>query len=231
MRIYQNFNECFSEIKRDLKEMGIKVHTQTYQNKFIGDDESMATFELQNYIYTVVDPDYSTIPATQPWANNEWWERAGGRALNPGSAWELRKEVWSEFLNERGQFDYTYSERLQGQIKRIINGLTEDPASRQMFISVWTPDDLRQAGGVKRIPCTLGYYFQIRDNQLNITYLQRSADFATHFMNDVYLAGRMHSHLVWELREVQGLKDLQAGNFTHWVGSLHVFQKDVKGVF
>ena len=230
MRIYHNFEEAFSEVRRDLKEMGIKVHTQTYQNKHIGADESMATLELQNYVYRVNDPDYMEIKATQPWANLEFGERINERATNPGKAWKSRQEVWKEFLNKDGKFDYTYSERLADRLGRAAFTLIKDPMSRQVFVSVWAPDDLYNSGGVERIPCTLGYYFQIRGDALHITYLQRSADFSTHFFNDVYLAGRAQMHLRGLIQaHIENI--LFLGDFTHWVGSLHVFQKDVKEVF
>ena len=85
MRIYQNFREVRSEVKRDLAEMGINVHTQTYQDKFIGDDPMMATKELQNYMYCVVDTSHpADMLPTQPWADAEFQERISGQHMNPG---------------------------------------------------------------------------------------------------------------------------------------------------
>ena len=239
MRLYKTFVEANSEIKRDLKEMGIEIHTQTYQDKFIGNREEMATLELQNYIYTVTEPCLEHLKPVQPWADAEFIERtapADPAGMNPGDAWKLRREVWDEFIQPDGKFGYTYSERLNGtfpneetlepdsQLNQMLDGIGNDPDSRQLYMSVWHPMDLAYIGGKRRVPCTLGYLFQVRRGKVNITYLQRSADFATHLQNDMYLACRMQ-HLVAER------SGYAVGNYTHWFGSLHVFKKDVEGVF
>ena len=46
----------------------------------------------------------------------------------------------------------------------------------------------------------------------------------THFQNDVYLAVRM-------LKYVASETGLPVGTFTHWLGSLHTFRKDMAFVF
>ena len=233
MRIYRNFTEALSEIKRDLAEMGINIHTQTYQDKYIGDKEEMATKELQNYIYTVTEPYYDRdLKPIQPWADAEFQERINFKS-NPGEAWKLREEIWTEFIQPDGTFAYSYGDRLAWQVEEIVKTLTSDPSSRQAFMGMWNaPTDIERTGGISRVPCTLGYHFQIRKNKLNITYLQRSADYATHFVNDIYLAGRMHTHIFQLLLQEQGLGGgLEIGSYTHWIGSLHVFNKDIKGVF
>jgi len=227
MRIYQDFREVRSEVRRDLAEMGIGVHTQTYQDKYIGDDPQMATKELQNYMYCVYDTSNpSEMQPTQPWADAEFQERISGKHMNPGEAYRLRKDVWDDFLDDEGKFGYTYPDRISdfNQIDRVVSTLENDMYSRQAYMSVWTPEDITKTGGVSRVPCTLGYQFQIRKGKLNITYLQRSSDFATHFNNDVYLAVLMQHHIAKKL-------GIRPGVFTHWIGSLHVFIKDIKGVF
>lgn len=224
MRIYKNFTEALGEIKRDLAEMGILVHTQTMQDKVIADNPEFETLEVQNYLYTVTNVDISHLNPTQPWADNEFKERVSRINFNPGVAWMDRKEVWDEFLEEDGKFSYTYPVRMSEQIDPIIEELKAHPDSRQLFLSVWNPSiDINRLGR-RRVPCTLGYYFQKRDGRLNITYLQRSADFITHFQNDLYLAVKLMEYIAHEA-------ECEPGMFTHWVGSLHMYRKDAKGVF
>jgi len=217
MRIYKNFTEALNEIKRDLAEMGIEVHTQTYQDKFIGDNPEFATLELQNYIFTVTQPRAEDLNPTQPWADAEFHERISGI---PGEAWKLREEIWSEFADN---FGYTYPERLRGKIDAVIHRIKEDPASRQLFINVWEGEDLGKLGRI-RVPCSLGYHIMVRNGAVNVTYLQRSADFATHLQNDIYLAHRLQRYIADQTGYAVGL-------YTHWFGSLHVYKKDVKEVF
>ncbi len=226
MRFYINFKEALSEIKRDLAEMGIDVHPQTMQDKYVANNPDYATKELQNYCYTVLDAvsHVDELEPSQPWAAVELRERLSGIPVNPGKAWTYRPEVWQEFLHD-GRFAYTYSERMFWQLGTIINELRTHPDSRQLWLSIWDPGrDILQLGGHGRVPCSLGYLFQLRKSRLNMTYFMRSCDYVTHFRNDVWLAVKLLEHVAQEV----GTKP---GDFTHFIGSFHVYAKDVKGVF
>lgn len=226
MRIYKYFDEALSEIRRELAEMAILIHPETYQDKYVGDNPDFETLELQDYIYTVTRPSVEDLNPTQPWADAEFDERLGHKDLNPGEAWKLRSEVWSKFIQENGKFGYTYSNRLSEnhKIKRVIDRIKKDSDSRQLFISVWDSDDIKKLGGVSRIPCTIGYQIKVREGLLHLTYIQRSADFATHFENDIYLAFKLQKYIA----EKTGY---EVGRYTHFISSLHVFSKDVDEVF
>ena len=223
-RIFQNFNEATNEIKRDLAELGTKLAPTTWQGRSVEGDPDYITKELQNYLYTVTDPNPNELNPTQPWADLELEERLGTKPVNPGEAYKTRPEVWNELLVRGEIFSYTYSERLIPQLPHIIDTLTQHPASRQIFVSIWDvvedPTHLEE----DRVPCSLGYYLQFRHGKLNITYLQRSCDFVTHYENDVWLAVRFLQHIAKEV-------GMESGHFSHWIGSLHVFQKDVEDVF
>ncbi len=228
MRIFTGFKDAFNEIRRDLGEMGIPVETQTMQNKDIAGDDDFRTKELQNYIYCVTHPSINDIDSTQPWAHEEWKERWGGingRPVNPGEAWKYRKHIWTEFLDDNGQFDYTYSERFskESQVINVIRRLQEDNYSRQLYVAMWTPEDSARLG-VLRVPCSLGWLFQFRRGKLDITYFMRSCDFHTHFYNDVYLSMQL-------LHYVAHNANLPPGKFTHFMGSLHIYEKDLGHVF
>lgn len=222
MRSYSGFEEANNEIRRDLAELGTFVHPQTMQDKDISDDESYGTRELLNYDYMVLEPSLSDLHPSQPWADAEFNERIGYTIEGDAVAWKLRPEVWQEFA-ERG-FSYTYGERYSFGLDEVIEELGLHPESRQLFLSVW--DSIRDTGrlGKRRVPCSLGYWFVKRGGQLHMTYLQRSADFATHFENDQYLSRKLQEHVAKEI-------GIPAGRFTHWIGSLHIYQKDVAGVF
>ena len=225
-RIFQGFGEAYSEVKRDLAEMGIHVHPQTMQDKIVGDNPDYDTKELQNYMYTVTDAlssIFELVP-NQPWADDEFKERVSGEFINPGKAWKHRPEIWTEYLHE-GQFAYTYSERLSDQLETFIRELKQHPNSRQLYISIWDPvADPPKLGGQSRVPCSLGYLLQYRNGKLNMTYFMRSCDFITHFQNDAYLATRLMEYIAKEA-------GVEPGDFTHFMGSLHMYAKDAKGVF
>ena len=239
MRIYVNAEEMIEETKRDLAEMGIVVRPATMQDKYIKGNPDYETRELQNYSYCLLDAKSQDIPGViQPWADAEFEERVtdpwvrclDGKGypefINPGKAWELRPEVWTEYMHD-GRMAYTYNELIwnNDQVTKIINRLKEDPDSRQLWVSLWNPDkDPDFLGGVSRVPCSLGYGLQVRDGKLNLHYVMRSCDFATHFRNDVYLAIKF---LEW-VAEKTGYP---VGSFTHTIFSLHVYNKDIEGVF
>ena len=241
MRIYMDWQEAFEEVKRDLAEMGIIVKPKTMQDKVIEGNSDYETRELQNYCYTILNAKSSDVSGvTQPWADEEFkqriydpWDRDDERKdvnvpdfINPGKAWELRKDIWTEYMHE-GLMAYTYNERIwmNDQISKIIERLKEDHDSRQLWLSIWDPNwDTDRLGGISRVPCSLGYNFQFRDGKLNMHYLMRSCDFKTHFTNDVYLAIKLLEYVAKEA-------GLEVGNFTHTMFSLHVYKKDVEGVF
>lgn len=232
MRIYMNWEEAYEEVKRDLAEMGILVKPKTMQDKNIEGNSDYETKELQNYCYTLLNAKSSEITGViQPWADAEFKERVtdpfkNGDFINPGEAWELRKDIWTEYMHD-GKMAYTYNERIwqNDQLTKIIERLKEDHDSRQLWLSIWDPNiDTDKLGGISRVPCSLGYNFQFRDGKLNMHYVMRSCDFNTHFINDVYLAIKLLEYVAKEV-------GMEVGSFTHTMFSLHVYKKDIENVF
>jgi len=234
MRIFADFPEAQNEIKRDLAELGVDVHPETMQDKQVADDPDFLTKELSNYIYSVLRPNFTEIEGVhEEWVAQEWEDRVVGQ-LNPGRAWKKRQDVWEQFLerdrgmrrgtNKPSRFSYTYSERMGGKhLQRIIDELKVHPHSRQLWLPVWDKvDETRR--GERRVPCSLGYWFVQREGALHLTYVMRSCDLFTHYPNDIALAAIMQHHVA----KKSGYK---VGTFTHFIGSFHVYYKDVKDVF
>ena len=98
MRVFKDFPQAINEIKRDLNEMGIPVVTETMQDKKIAGNKEYDTLELQNYVYTVLEPDTHELKLDNlEWAEGEWMERAlgiAGSGVNPGEYYKFRSEVW-----------------------------------------------------------------------------------------------------------------------------------------
>lgn len=238
MRIYSSFEQSINETLRELKEMGVRVDTRSYQDKDIVGDEDYSTLELQNYTYCVNFPQLGEIRLFKngelfrtpniEWCEAEWEERLNGimgYPVNPGQAWKKRSEVWEQFLIPGADvFSYTYSMRLHLTAHQVIEAAKWDSGSRQLFIPIFDRVDLMNLGGKNRVPCTIGYSLQIRNGKLNLHYIQRSCDFFTHFLNDIYLAVKLQR---WAARELA----LDVGSFNHTIFSLHIFKKDTKGVF
>lgn len=242
MRVYSNSFELMSEMGRELNSYGQTVKPKTYQNKVIEGNEDFVTKELicQQYCLTSLgDPVWLFVfSQSKEWADAELKERTGGRRFNPGCAWELRKDLWEQFLVD-GKFDYTYPERIWGKfpidgsqqpfncdfyLEAIICLLKRDNDTRKAVLPIFHNLDLRYLDGSKRIPCSMYYDFLIRNNAndekvLHICYHQRSSDFVTHFGNDVYLAWRLMEYVAEEV----GVKP---GYLYHTIDSLHSYKKD-----
>lgn len=221
-RIFKDMNEAINEIERDISEMGILVHPHSFQNKNVKDNPDFDTMEVQNYSFAVLDmSDKDKLVPNIDWCKAEFKERISKDFVNPGKAWELRKEIWEPFL-VNGQFEYTYNHRMNNfnQIDKVILELKENPDTRQAIIHVHRPDDadnMRQ----KRIPCSMFYHLMIRRGKLDIIYNMRSSDFDTHFKNDMWLADELRKYIANKI-------NIPCGLFMMNVSSLHRYRNYTK---
>jgi len=231
MRIFSSCRELMSEIMRDVSEHGTIVHPQTMQNKVVADNEEFQTKELLNYSYCLTNrTDQEKLFISNPtqnylWCQEEFKERVSRSYVNPGKAWLIRKDTWATFLNSEGGFCYTYNERLnyRHNLNKIIDELKRHPDSRQCYLPVFHPEDVSFIGAERRVPCTLGYQFIIRDNKLHIVYSQRSADVFLHFGNDIWLAWELMSYVAKRLA-------IEEGYLYHNITSLHSYKRDWEGL-
>ena len=230
MRIYSNSFELMSEMGRELNSYGQIVKPKTYQNKVIEGNEDFITKEIicQQYCLTSLgDPVWLFVFShSKEWADAEFQERIDtSDIINPGKAWELRKDLWEQFL-VNGKFDYTYNERMV-ILPYTIQLLKSDSDTRKAVLPIFNgngEDDTLYYHGNKRIPCSMYYDFLIRQNGkgekvLHICYHQRSSDFAQHFGNDIYLAWRLMEYVAQEV-------DVKPGYLYHTIDSLHIYKKD-----
>lgn len=241
MRIYTDCYELMSEMGRDLWEMGSIVTPKSYQNKNIEGNDDFITKELicKQYCLTSMEEVTCLFAYDQrsvEWTKAELAERLNetGWPINPGKAWELRKDLWEQFLVTRHlakKFDYSYNERIwwmsptqrDGNLRLIIDELKRNPDTRQAVLMMHHPSDTQYIGGKNRVPCSMYYNFMVRtingEKQVNIVYHQRSADFVSHFGNDVYLAWMLMEYVAAELQ-------VKPGYLYHTIDSLHAYKKD-----
>lgn len=254
MRIYTNPVEAAQETERDLYEMGITVHPQTMQDKDVRDDIDYQTLEIRGYGFKIVDWkfDLPVIKALMKhffpekyddaltYVVSEFQDRVAGFPMNPGNSYKNREHLWSEFMHD-GKFAYTYSERMAPQLQHVLYQLQHNPESRQGIITIHSnicpsPDnvvnnvlpsqDMKNCGGVSRIPCSMYYQIMIRENKLDLIYTMRSCDLLIHFPIDISLALCLLDYFADQL-------GVGYGTFTYFTGSLHAYKKDLrqKGIF
>lgn len=147
-----------------------------------------------------------------------YWPKYAGKT--PGG---ILLTDWPSFPPNRGiRFDY-------GDLDDLVTVLANEPLTRQAFLPVWFPEDLQACIEKKRVPCSLGYHFIMRENRLHIVYYLRSCDFVRHFRDDVYMTIRL---LLWVLQQCR-LANLDfewdkilPGTLTMHITSLHIFKGD-----
>jgi thymidylate synthase len=85
----------------------------------------------------------------------------------------------------------------------------------------------------ERVPCSLGYHFIIRDNDLHVAYFIRSCDFYRHFRDDIYLTCRLAQWVLGQCKlhaEDEDMKfwaQVGVGTIHMHMTSLHCFRGDL----
>lgn len=111
-----------------------------------------------------------------------------------------------------------------GDYSDVVNQLKENPLTRQAYLPIFFPEDTGAKDNM-RVPCTLGYLFEIFDNKLDITYYIRSCDAYRHLRNDIYMACRLVQHTKG-LLFLEGMKDIRVGSLYMKIANLHIFEND-----
>lgn len=102
------------------------------------------------------------------------------------------------------------------QLDQVRHQLTADPCSRRAVIQLWDPT--RDHEGHRDVPCTLGYWFALRDGRLDMHTMMRSQDLWLGFCYDLYAATVLHELMA-------GWVDAELGAYHHHVGSLHLYDE------
>ena len=118
---------------------------------------------------------------------------------------------------------------LYGDLDDLVTILSREPTTRQAYLPVWFPEDLQACVEEKRVPCSLGYHFIMRRNQLHCVYYLRSCDFIRHWRDDVYLTLRLQLWVLDQCRLACPEMDwdkITPGTLTMHITSLHCFETD-----
>lgn len=205
-----------------------------------GDILQAKTIELEDVSFEIEIPITSNelqfqVKPNLPWAEEHFEERVSGIPFNPPPShvrWPFAQQD-NEQHTDGKKFSHTYPERFwpkyagqhvqstsgirypYGDLGDLVSLLKDRPNTRQAFLPVWFPED---TGAVEnqRVPCTLGYHFLLRRNELKIVYYIRSCDFLRHFRDDVYLAARLCQ---WVAAQI----GCEPGHLVMHISSMHVF--------
>lgn len=119
-----------------------------------------------------------------------------------------------------------------GDLDDVVKLLYREPLTRQAYLPIWFPEDTGILNKGRK-PCSLGYHFIVRNDQLHIRYDIRSCDLFRHFRDDIYMTVRL---AIWVLEKLRSLDPdvwdhINIGTFTMHITSLHMFINDYRVEF
>lgn len=216
-----------------------------WQQLDVSESDLHATHELLNVTLSMPVPEslsvlQDALSPDLPWAEDHFWERVGGRPVNPGKThtyWPYHGLQDPERHLKGKIYDHNYMERIwpkyagnkcgplqgirfdYGDLADVITLLQDEPMTRQAYLPIWFPEDTG-AAQKQRVPCSLGYHFIMDQHEaLHCQYTLRSCEIYRHFTNDVYLACRLMQWVAYQT-------DLIPGNLTMHMANLHGFVGD-----
>jgi len=253
MRIFPTVREALLEIRRDVYKSP-EVPSSRVQNR---ETPNGKAHEAQYYTYGVKsagipygaeDLVEQVAPILPFWEENKdsmirWLNREldlriaafagfdGLISMTPGSlSAEAYHPALAQYI-EGHEASYYYADRLAGGMASMIKALQQE-GSRRVFWPIFREEDARRAHRATRIPCTIGYNWQVRpttflgDGMIIDSGLeQRSCDFDKFMVSDLWFTMRLTVALIENIPTNHPLYDLnlELDMTYHHAMSLHAF--------
>ena len=139
--------------------------------------------------------------------------------------------IWDEWADENGDLGPVYGKQWRSwaapngetidQVKKLIDGLKNNPFSRRHIISAWNPADVDD---MALPPCHLLFQFYVSvDGKLSCQLYQRSADV---FLGVPFNIAS-YALLTAMVAQVVGL---EPGDFVHTLGDAHIYLNHLEQV-
>lgn len=109
----------------------------------------------------------------------------------------------------------------ESQIRQVIQALTENRETRRAVIQIFSSSDIPIDKRYKEIPCTTTVQFLIRKNLLECIVTMRSNDAFKGLPHDIFCFTMIQEMVARSL-------NIECGTYHHFVGSLHLYDCDVK---
>ncbi len=136
--------------------------------------------------------------------------------------------IWDEWADEDGNLGPVYGVQWRNwetpdgrkidQIKKLIDGIKNNPDSRRHIVSAWNVADV---DNMALPPCHTIFQFYVADGKLSCQLYQRSAD--------VFLGVPFNiaSYALFTMMVAQ-VCDLQPGDFVHTFGDAHLYSNHIE---
>ncbi len=147
-------------------------------------------------------------------------------------------KIWDAWANENGDLGPVYGAQWRNwngegidQIKMVIEQIKTNPNNRRIMVSAWNPSVMPDTsvsfeenvanGKAALPPCHAFFQFYVSDGKLSCQLYQRSAD--------VFLGVPFNiaSYALFTMMVAQ-VCDLQAGEFIHTFGDLHLYNNHLE---
>lgn len=138
--------------------------------------------------------------------------------------------IWDEWADENGDLGPVYGTQWRNwptpdgshidQIKKVLNGIKNNPDSRRLIVSAWNVAEVDQ---MALPPCHLLFQFYIADGKLSCQMYQRSADM---FLGVPF---NIASYSLLTMMFAQ-VCDLVPGEFIHSFGDTHIYLNHIDQV-
>ena len=137
-------------------------------------------------------------------------------------------KIWNEWADDSGELGPVYGVQWRSwkavdgstidQIAQVVEGIKQEPDSRRLIVSAWNVGDIEV---MALPPCHLLFQFFVADGKLSCQLYQRSAD--------VFLGVPFNiaSYALLTMMVAQ-VCDLQAGDFVHTFGDLHLYNNHIE---
>lgn len=247
MKTFYKPSEAIEWSKEKLYNYGYTVKTEKWQGIEAPDDMwEVMNHSFQMFIPETIEGLIEEVRPNLPWAEDHFKERVGGLPLNPPPSnewWPFNQKKNKQFKKAE-KFSHTYPERIwpryahdkdmgkilnegirfsYGDFGDVLDLLEREPFTRQAFLPIWFPEDTG-AHHKERVPCTIGYQFMRRGNNLHVSYFIRSCDITRHFRDDIYLACRKVFWVIDEMKKRNPEWDkVLPGYYAMHIVSLHCF--------
>lgn len=111
--------------------------------------------------------------------------------------------------------------RQDNSVSRLIEDLKKKPDTRQAILQILRPEDL--CAVTKDLPCTTTVQFFLRRDRLHAIVNMRSNDAFIGLPHDVFSFTMLQEFVASTI-------GCELGTYRHFVGSLHVYEKDMRAV-
>lgn len=125
---------------------------------------------------------------------------------------------------------YGYIIKKYDQINKVINQIKEDPTDRRIIINLWDNEeiekinkDLKEGNKTALPPCIDFIIFNVANNKLHVSVMQRSGDMALGVPFDITEIAILTS-------VIAKLTNLKPGKMSYHIANAHIYDNSVDGV-